>query len=141
MSHKKQAAAKIAQTAHSLCGTDFRLHGRDPADGLDCIGLAELCLASSGIECESPNGYSIRGGSQDSFDKAMTELGFTKFSPDSRLEDGDVVLARPSPVQWHFLVRSQSGFVHAHAGLGKVVFTPGKSPWPIVAIYRLLENR
>ncbi len=31
--------ADLAAAALNLIGTPFRLHGRDPATGLDCVGL------------------------------------------------------------------------------------------------------
>ena len=112
----------MADKAIALCGAPFCLHGRDEDSGLDCIGLAEQCLIAARFDCDVPNGYSIRGGS------------------DSGLCEGDIILARPSPVQWHFLIRAGDGFVHAHAGLGKVVYSPGAAPWPIAAIFRLAED-
>ncbi|MGB5484863.1 peptidoglycan endopeptidase [Parasphingorhabdus sp.] len=129
----------MAEKAMSLCGSAFRLHGRDPKGGVDCIGLADQCLLSADFDCGVPNGYSIRGGSEGAINEFMTSIGFDRFAPSSELLDGDIVLARPSPVQWHFLIRAKDGFVHAHAGLGKVVFCPGDSPWPIVSIFRLVE--
>ncbi len=130
----------MAKKAVSLCGVEFRLHGRDVEDGLDCIGLAEQCLLAADVDCEAPNGYSIRGGSEESINAFMADIGFIRFPPETGLCEGDIVLVRPSPVQWHFLIRAKDGFVHAHAGLGKVVFCPGDAPWPIVSIFRLTED-
>ena len=130
----------MADKAMSLCGAEFCLHGRDEQTGLDCIGLAEQCLIAARFECDVPNGYSIRGGSERAIAEFMEEAGFTRFPPDAGLCEGDIVLVRPSPVQWHFLIRAGNGFVHAHAGLGKVVHCPGDAPWPIASIYRLAED-
>ena len=129
----------MAEKAMSLCGATFRLHGRDEHDGLDCIGVADQCLAAAGVECLMPNGYSIRGGSEDSINHFMAGIGFDRLTPGNEMCDGDFLLVRPSPVQWHFLIRARNGFVHAHAGLGKVVFCPGDAPWPVVAVFRLKE--
>ena len=131
---------KIAEKAMSLCGSRFRLHGRDEKGGLDCIGLADQCLRAADVDCQAPNGYSIRGGSEAKINDFMAETGFERFPPEAKLCEGDFVLVRPSPVQWHFMIRAQDGFVHAHAGLGKVVFCPGDPPWPIVSIFRLTED-
>jgi hypothetical protein len=38
--------------------------------------------------------------------------------------------------QLHIGVRTDAGFVHAHAGLRRVVETPGMPDWPFVGIYR-----
>ncbi len=130
----------IADKAMSLCGARFCLHGRDVEQGLDCIGLAEQCLIAARFDCDVPNGYSIRGGSEQAIAAFMAEAGFERFAPESDLCEGDILLARPGPMQWHFLIRAGDGFVHAHAGLGKVVHCPGAAPWPIAAIFRLVED-
>ena len=135
-----EGPAKMAERALSLCGAAFRLHGRDAEHGLDCIGLAEQCLLAVDTVDGVPNGYSIRGGSEESIDNFMAGLGFERFAPETCPCEGDLVLVRPSPVQWHFMIRALDGFVHAHASLGKVVFCPGDAPWPIVAIFRLREG-
>ena len=132
--------AKVAKKALSLCGAEFRLHGRDVEQGLDCVGLAEQCLHAADAVDGVPNGYSIRGGSEEAINAFMASTGFERFAPATALCEGDLVLVRPSPVQLHFMIRAQNGFVHAHAGLGKVVFCPGDPPWPIVAIFRLREE-
>jgi hypothetical protein len=60
--------------------------------------------------------------------------GFTAADPP---EPGDVVLAMVNPVQPHLLVRAERGFIHAHAGIGRVTFLPGALPWPAVAAWRV----
>ena len=32
--------------------------------------------------------------------------------------------------------RTDRGFVHAHAGIGRVVETPGEPEWPVIGTYR-----
>jgi hypothetical protein len=34
------------------------------------------------------------------------------------------------------MVHADNGWVHAHAGLRRVVHMPGPSPWPIIALWR-----
>ncbi|MEH6758324.1 MAG: peptidoglycan endopeptidase [Parasphingorhabdus sp.] len=124
----------------TICGTDFRLHGRDAEYGLDCIGLVAQCLGAADVACAVPTGYSIRGGSVEQIAEVMTLAGFAALPHDEPLCDGDIVLVRPSPIQWHLMVKTEGGFVHAHAGFGHVVFTPGGAPWPIENIFRILEG-
>ncbi len=45
MSETREA---FAEAAESLVGIRFRLFGRDPAYGLDCVGLVAAALARSG---------------------------------------------------------------------------------------------
>ena len=40
------SGAALAAAAESLVGTRFRLHGRDPDTGLDCVGLLAASLAA-----------------------------------------------------------------------------------------------
>ena len=46
------------------------------------------------------------------------------------------MLMNVSSEQLHLGVRTRCGFVHAHAGLRRVVETPGMPEWPIAAVYR-----
>jgi hypothetical protein len=38
--------------------------------------------------------------------------------------------------QLHLGVRTERGFIHAHAALRRVVETPGSPEWPLIAVYR-----
>jgi cell wall-associated NlpC family hydrolase len=56
----------------------------------------------------------------------------------SPLAPGDVLLVRPGPAQHHLVIAAAAGgFVHAHAGLGRVVLTPAPLDWPIDRHWRL----
>jgi hypothetical protein len=46
------------------------------------------------------------------------------------------MLLVPGSDQVHLAVRTGEGFVHAHAGIRRVVETPGIPEWPLVAVYR-----
>ena len=50
----------LAIAAGELVGSPFRLQGRDPAHGLDCIGLVLVSLARIGIELHE-NGWFFAG--------------------------------------------------------------------------------
>ncbi|GAB5488871.1 MAG: hypothetical protein Pars2KO_24410 [Parasphingorhabdus sp.] len=129
----------MADEAVLLCGTNFRLHGRDPKTGLDCIGLADFCMSAAGVNCEIPTGYSIRGGDIDTIARFMEQAGFEQVCEDAPC-DGDIVLVQPSSAQFHFMICIQDGFIHAHASLRKVVFSPGPCPWPVLQIFRIMES-
>lgn len=130
----------LAGTARHLCGSSFRLHGRDPQSGLDCIGLVEQCVKAAGRNITAPNGYAIRQGRPQQIADFMRNAGFTALPQDEAMWEGDILLVRPHPAQLHLLVRVKGGCVHAHAGLGKVVFTPGSPSWPVILIFRLVER-
>lgn len=123
----------LADAAMSLVGVRFRLHGRDPATGLDCVGVVAEAMRRAGIEPVVPAGYRLRSTS------VIGLLPFAKanhFEPVA-LADADVALAMVNPVQPHLAVSAADGFVHAHAGIGRVTFLPGALPWPVAGSWRV----
>lgn len=123
--------ALVAQAAEQLVGTRFRLHGRDPATGLDCVGVVAAALSACGGRVEAPAGYALRNRSID--DHLAFAAGAGLVPREGPVAPGDVLLVRPGPGQHHLLVATAPGrFVHAHAGLRCVVATPGPLPWPIL---------
>jgi cell wall-associated NlpC family hydrolase len=119
----------FAGRARALVGTPFRLQGRGTG-GLDCVGLA---LDVFGIPGARRN-YRMRGN------HAGEVCGFLgrdfRRVPPSRLRPGDLILMQVADDQLHIAVRTEAGFVHAHAGLRRVVETPGLPQWPLLGIYR-----
>ena len=128
--------ADLAAAALNLIGTPFRLHGRDPATGLDCVGLVAEAMRRAGFHPVPPGGYGLRALSVDAL---VPHAGARGRVPVPR--DGDVVLARVSPVQAHLLIAAPDGFVHAHAGLRRVTFLPGPLPWPAPLAWRIPSER
>ncbi|RDE05036.1 peptidoglycan endopeptidase [Sphingomonas aracearum] len=115
--------------ARGAIGARFRLHGRDPEQGLDCVGLAGWALEIGSL----PTGYGLRGGTRESVEERLraAELGAV-----AELRGGDLVLAAAGPGQWHLAIAVPGGWVHADAGLRCVVERPGAAPWPVVSIWR-----
>jgi hypothetical protein len=119
----------LADAAAALVGTPFRLHGRDPATGLDCIGVLVAALSRIGRPPSLPNGYALRSRTVPDFAAIAARLGMVR--AETATEPGDVILARTSPCQVHLLIAARgTGFVHAHAGLRRVVLSPGLLAWP-----------
>ncbi|QWC56924.1 hypothetical protein F7D01_07275 [Erythrobacter sp. 3-20A1M] len=127
--------AAIAAAALTLVGTPFRLHGRDPALGLDCVGVIEWSLGAAGITLPLPRAYGWRNRSCDHLIPSCENAGGRIVGGPAWV--GDIVLARPGPGQHHLLVMTgPTGFVHAHASLRRVVHQPGAVPWPIHCRWR-----
>lgn len=116
-----------------LMGVRFRLHGRDPATGLDCVGVVAEAMRRAGIEPVVPAGYRLRSASVTGL---LPFAEANHFEP-AALGDADVVLVMANPVQPHLLVCTSDGFVHAHAGLGRVTYLPGTLPWPFAGGWRV----
>lgn len=132
-------ADRFATEAERLEGTRFRLHGRDPATGLDCIGLAACALARAGGKATAPRHYALRNLDIGRFLNGGRPDGFEPVTGAPRR--GDLLLVRPGPAQHHVLIAlSPHRFVHAHAGLRRVVIQHGPHRWPVIHHWRLAQN-
>ena len=113
-------SAALAAAAGALEGCPWRLHGRDPATGLDCVGLLAAALAALGRHVSLPTGYSLRLCDPGHWMPDPATLGFEPAL--GSVEAGDVVLLRLGQAQVHLLIAGPGGgWVHAHAGLRRVV--------------------
>ena len=116
--------------ARALVGTRFRLHGRDPASGLDCVGL--IVCACPAIT-RPPDGYALRGGSAAGFAAMFVDNGMTARAGEPHV--GDVLLLQPSAAQFHLGIWTGHSLIHADAVLRRVVETPGAPAWPLVSAW------
>jgi hypothetical protein len=118
--------------ARALIGERFRAQGRGDA-GLDCIGVV---LITFGISPELVRSdYAFKGPHDVGMVRAALDKHFRRV-PRTQLRCGDVMLLAAGGRQPHLAVRTGSGFVHAHAGIRRVVETPGDPEWPLLAVYR-----
>ena len=127
------ANAVVLEAARGLVETRFRLHGRDPAFGLDCVGLIRAAFAAAGVIIAPPTGYRLTSGRLDEFERVAVLAGLMMTADP---EPGDAILCRIGARQWHLGIKSDIGLIHADAGLGRVVERPGPMPWPVVACWR-----
>lgn len=113
-------AGAFAAAAEALVGAPFRLHGRDPAHGVDCIGLVGVALERCGRRVRYPHGYRLRNADAKPWLGLAAANGLV--SAAGPVRRGDILLVTPGPAQHHLLVALGGGwFVHAHAGLRRVV--------------------
>lgn len=118
-----------AARARALVGTRFRAQGRG-SEGLDCVGLT---LATYGIDGGAVRrDYALRGAYRVELERELQRF----FRPVKAARRGDLMLCAPAADQLHLAVKTEAGFVHAHAGLRRVVETPGAPDWPVVAVFR-----
>jgi cell wall-associated NlpC family hydrolase len=119
----------LAAAAEALVGTRYRLHGRDPATGLDCVGVLAAALAGIGRRVEIPTTYALRSRRLPELDVLAAACGLARTG--AALRAGDVLLLRVGPAQHHLAIATRrERFVHAHAGLRRVVVMPGPLAWP-----------
>lgn len=96
-----------------------------------------LLAAALGIDL--PTGYRLRT-------RALPDLSAIAAACDlrevgGRIRPGDIVMARVGPCQFHLLIAASSAdFIHAHAGLRRVVRHHAPLDWPIVRRWRLIEG-
>lgn len=118
-----------------MLGVPFRFRGRSRERGVDCVGLAVLATGRG----DAPADYGLRGGDAGRFGRWLAAAGLREVSDvlPGDLLPGDLLLVRAGATQFHLMVRVEGGFVHAHAGLRRVVETPGDAPpWPVVSLWR-----
>ena len=129
---------ELARAAEALVGTPFRLHGRDPATGLDCIGVLAASLTACGMPAHLPSGYALRMRTQPELAAFVSGCGLVPAA--GIAQSGDVLLLQAGPVQLHLAIASsQARFVHAHAGLRRVIHSDLPSHWPVIAHWRLVS--
>jgi hypothetical protein len=120
-----------ADRARALVGTPFRPQGRG-TQGLDCVGVA---METFGIPAETVRrDYRMRGNHEAEL-RAFLAKQFRRVSR-TQLRSGDLMLMWVSSDQLHIGVRTEAGFVHAHAIVRRVVETPGLPEWPVIGVYR-----
>lgn len=130
---------RIADAAVNLIGAKFRLHGRDPKTGLDCVGVVFCSLKSAGLAPSAPVNYGLRNRSDKQFLRHFYSSGLCPVS--GRLTAGDVIFAKAGPAQFHLLIATgPATFVHAHAGLRRVVNMRGQLAWPEQQIWRCTQS-
>ena len=131
---------RLAHAAEALVGTPFRLHGRDLATGLDCIGLLAVAMACAGEPIALPTGYPLRLRDLAMWMPRPATLGFAKARGPFR--PGDVVMLQPGAAQFHLAIADRTlGWVHAHAGLRRVVRDAALPAGTIAIHWRLRRTR
>lgn len=128
---------RLSAAAPALVGVPFRMHGRDPATGLDCVGVVVAALARIGRSVTPPADYPMRGGSLHRFDRWAAGCGFAPVPSQAVPASGDVLLCAPARQHFHVMIDCGDVLVHAHIGLRKVVAVPPPVTWPVLRRWRL----
>jgi cell wall-associated NlpC family hydrolase len=122
------ASSRVA-AARALIGTPFRLQGRG-RDGLDCIGLIAVV---HGLQAEAPRSYALRGTPSDQAMEMLDRHFIRRLAMAPQV--ADILLLQPGLDQLHLGLWTGTGLVHAHAGLRRVVETPGLPAFPLLGIW------
>jgi murein DD-endopeptidase / murein LD-carboxypeptidase len=125
-----------AARARALVGTRFRAQGRGEG-GLDCVGVI---LTTFDVPRDLVrHDYTLRGDYLPEIRKTLHEH-FRSIQKD-QARAGDVMLLQAGERQFHLAVRTEQGFVHAHATIRRTVETPGEPSWPLLGVYRKRRSR
>lgn len=117
--------------ARALLGVRFRPQGRDPAYGVDCIGVVAVAFGLAGVRRD----YEVQWGDEAAVDAGFAASGFVRVAA-ADAGTGDVMVVRVGAGQLHVVVLTGEGFVHADVGLRRVVEVPGSVGWPVVSAWR-----
>ncbi|MEH3102678.1 MAG: peptidoglycan endopeptidase [Sphingomonas phyllosphaerae] len=124
------AGERVLAAAQQLVGVRFRLQGRDPALGLDCVGLVAVALWRAGAVVSVPRDYAVARGRLPGGAVPAELVRCDGARP------GDVLLCRVAATQLHLAIRAPGGIIHADAVARRVVARPGAVPWPIETAWR-----
>lgn len=131
---------QLALAASQFVGIKFRLNGRDPGTGLDCVGLVFASLKAIGRNPSLPRGYSLRNSRIDHWLGCASSSGFERVADETA--PGDVMLIAPAPGQHHLCITENAGtIIHAHAGLRRVVRQPWHADTDEIMRWRLASSR
>jgi hypothetical protein len=113
-------ANRLGEAAATFIGCPFRLHGLDPATGLDCVGLVFASLAGIGQHPVAPRGYGLRNLGVDQWLDFAERSGLTQAT--GSVARDEVLLLALGYGQHHLMITTDQGeVIHAHAGLRRVV--------------------
>ncbi len=131
-------AERIAAYAISQMGVAFHLHGRTDGRALDCVGLVHNALLHADISIKNMPDYTMRGDYAAQISHCFVASGLRPITA-AQMGVGDIAHVICGPRQSHLIIQCLDGFVHAHAGLRRVVMTPKPIAWPILAAWHAGE--
>lgn len=121
----------VWQRAVDLVGARFRLQGRDPATGLDCVGVVIAAYAGAGVRLNAIDHYRLRSMQLDQVRAGLETSGLVRCDH-RQLAAGDVGLFTLERGQFHLALLAADRLVHADANLRRVALAPlSRLPAPI----------
>jgi len=133
LSRRRRAALEAARAG---LGTRFRPQGRVLGLGLDCIGVALLAATGAGVARPALPAYALGGDHGALLAATCRKLGLRRVRRGLRgAKPGDLIEYRLAAGHRHVAVLSDTGIIHAHAGLGRVVEGPAPDDWAVVAAW------
>jgi len=125
----------VVRRARALIGVRFRPQGRDRQAGLDCIGVVAMAFGLTAVRRD----YGLRSGDAVELNGEFAASGFLPIAA-TQAGPGDVLLVQAGHRQLHVVILTPEGYLHADAGLRRVVEVPTAVAWPVVGAWRHPEN-
>lgn len=133
--------SRMVDAARALVGVRFRVRGRTAEAGLDCVGVVLAAAAAAGARVRGDDVFYCLTGDElgrrlrDGLRRAgLVQLDTAQAGP------GDVLCFDLGNGVPHLGIRTPTGFVNAHTGLGRVVEQSAPSEWRITDAWRLPEE-
>jgi hypothetical protein len=98
------------------------------------VGVALLAAAGAGVRLGDVPPYALGGLHDDLLAGMLHALGFRRVRIG---RPGDLAEYAFMPGHRHLALISETGIIHAHAGLGRVVEGPAPSEWVVVAYWAM----
>ncbi len=129
-------AQKFVAAARAGLGARFRLQGRDPATGLDCIGLVTWSAAQCGLQVPDARDY-VLSDNPARLDAGLLAAPIIRIDA-SVLAAGDFVRLLTHGQPLHLAICGNDTLIHADIRCRKVVEHRLTQDWRehIVAAYR-----
>jgi len=118
---------QVVARGRALVGVRFRPQGRSDA-GVDCIGVVAMAFGLSAVRGD----YGLRSCDAAEVEREFEGSGFLPVAV-TDAGSGDVLLVRAGFRQLHVVILTEEGYLHADAGLRRVVEVPGAVGWPVVS--------
>lgn len=116
---------EIVDAARKYIGVKWKHQGRNPASGLDCLGLIVQVAKDIGLEPYDPVDYSKRPDGQ----RLIAELN-AQLKQTVDYQAGDILLMRMGANPQHLaIVNETGGIIHSYAEIRKVVEHPLNDDW------------
>jgi len=131
---------KIFLTARSCVGSPFRHQGRNPAFGLDCVGLIVYVAKSVGLIPFDPLDYK-RIPVKSAISSHAHIAGFPLRSK-SDISPGNIVILKFGKYLEHAAILSDRGIIHACEKYGRVVEHGLNDEWRsrIISVHSFPNN-
>lgn len=112
--------AQIVAVARRHLGTPWQHQARCPGVALDCIGLLVVVAQALALPHVDYTRYGVRPNPDELLERLGANLDRIE-AVDAR--EGDVVLfwIESADRPQHVGIRTATGFIHTHAGIGRVV--------------------